>query len=122
MRPGAGPHALTSAGPHHTGYRYDQNGNMTAGGGREIQWTSFNKPSRLAKGNHWVEFDYDADRACFRKETNKEQTLYIGKAYERVVDKSTGEVKHKYFVYADNQLVGIHVRKSDSVPVTPKPD
>jgi len=34
---GAGPHALTSAGAHHTGYRYDKNGNMTAGGGKIIE-------------------------------------------------------------------------------------
>ncbi len=56
---GAGPHAVTSVDtttalttPYRGfspqgGYQYDSVGNLVSGGGRNVEWTGFNKPSRM---------------------------------------------------------------------------
>ncbi len=56
---GAGPHAVTSVDtttalttPYRGfspqgGYQYDNVGNLVSGGGRNVEWTGFNKPSRM---------------------------------------------------------------------------
>jgi RHS repeat-associated protein len=58
-------------------------------------------------------FHYGPDRARYKKTIGTRQgadetTLYVGKAYERI-QKGTGEVLHKHFVYADGQLAAVHV-------------
>ncbi len=108
----AGPHALTDAGSSHSGYQYDNNGNMVSGGGRNIDWTSFNKPKRFQKDDKTTEFIYGPDRARYLKVTDSSRTLYIGKAYERIAE--AGKVKHKHFIYAGGQLVAIHVKTEES--------
>ncbi|MBL3600210.1 MAG: hypothetical protein JMN25_10100, partial [gamma proteobacterium endosymbiont of Lamellibrachia anaximandri] len=42
-------------------YAYDANGNMVSGSGREIEWTSFNKPSRIKTKDADVSFEYGPD-------------------------------------------------------------
>ncbi len=114
----AGPHALISAGANHTNYQYDLNGNILQGGGRSIQWTSFNKPKRFEKDGKVTAFYYGPDRARYLKITAASRTLYLGKAYERI---ETGtQIQHKHFLYADGQLVAIHIKTTDDG--TPLPD
>ncbi|MEJ2610735.1 MAG: FG-GAP-like repeat-containing protein [Candidatus Thiodiazotropha sp.] len=104
----AGPSALLSAGSEHTGYQYDRNGNLLNGGGRVFEWTSFNKPQRLARDDHWTEFVYGPDRARFIKRTSAgETTHYIGKAYERI--EQDGTVTHKHFIHTDDGVAAIHI-------------
>lgn len=43
-------------------YRYDANGNAEQASGRDVEWTSYNKPSRIVKGNSLFEFAYGTDR------------------------------------------------------------
>ncbi|MCP4467888.1 MAG: RHS repeat-associated core domain-containing protein, partial [Halieaceae bacterium] len=114
----AGPHALLSAGPDHTGYQYDANGNMLQGGGRNITWSSFNKPTEFRKdGTLKASFQYGPDRSRYLKVTPASRTLYLGKAYERI---ETGDkVEHKHFVYADGQLVAIHVKTTANAVAQP---
>ena len=37
------------------------------------------------------------------------KTIYLDKTYERVTDKSTGEISHKNMIYADGKLVAINI-------------
>ncbi|MCU7806371.1 MAG: hypothetical protein KZQ73_00645 [Candidatus Thiodiazotropha sp. (ex Semelilucina semeliformis)] len=115
----AGPAALISAGTGHTNYQYDLNGNVTAGGGRIFQWTSFNKPKELQKGTAVTKFRYGPDRARFRKEANgTEVTHYIGKLYERI-DDGNNKITHKHFIYAGGELSAIQIKMVDNTVVQP---
>ncbi|MDR3527908.1 MAG: RHS repeat-associated core domain-containing protein [Rhizomicrobium sp.] len=67
--PGAAqPHGLTGVNGTVNGvvnptYSYDPNGNMTAGGGRSITYTSFNMVSTIATGTTSVSLGYDSDHS-----------------------------------------------------------
>ena len=114
----AGPHALVSAGSNHLNYQYDANGNLLQGGGRTLQWSSFNKPTLISKaGASNVLFRYGPDRARYLKATTSSRTLYLGKTYEQV--ETGSKVEHKHFIYADGQLVSIHVKTSDNGTAQP---
>ncbi|MCP4127467.1 MAG: RHS repeat-associated core domain-containing protein, partial [Gammaproteobacteria bacterium] len=113
----AGPHALLSAGTTHSGYNYDENGNMLSGAGRQIEWSSFNKPTRFTRDAFDVRFVYGPDRDRYLKITQESRTLYLDKTYEKVVKGS--EVKHKHFIYADGELVSIHVKTSHDGTTAP---
>jgi RHS repeat-associated protein len=114
----AGPHALLSAGPDHTGYQYDLNGNMVQGGGRSITWSSFDKPIEFRKdGSVKASFKYGPERFRYLKVTPESNTYYLGKAYERI--ESSNKLEHKYFIYADGQLVAIHIKATDDGEVQP---
>ena len=83
---GAGPHAVTTAGGN--SYTYDANGNMVAGAGRTIAWTSFNKPSLVretASGNETA-FVYGPDRARIEQRILRgglaTTVRYVGNLYE----------------------------------------
>ena len=108
------PQTLLSAGNTHTGYQYDANGSMTAGGGRQIAWSSFNKPTRMLKGDYAVEFHYDADHSRIRKVatvSGVNNTIdYFGKVYEKQTKGS--EVNHKHHIYAGGQLVAMHIKQT----------
>ncbi len=110
----AGPHALLSAGDAYNGYKYDDNGNTTEGGGRQYEWSSYNKPLRLKKNNQVLaSFKYGPDRARYLKTGQGGiTTRYHGKEYERIEDGN--KVEHKHFVYADGQLVAIHIKTSNN--------
>ncbi len=114
----AGPHALLSAGADHTGYQYDLNGNMLQGGGRSIAWSSFDKPIEFRKdGSVKASFKYDSERVRYLKVTPESRTYYLGKAYERI--ESNNKVEHKYFIYADGELVAIHVKTTNDGEAQP---
>ncbi|MES9957649.1 MAG: RHS repeat-associated core domain-containing protein [Sedimenticola sp.] len=102
---------LTSAGTKHIGYQYDANGNITQGGGRTFQWASYNKPTKLQKGNNTVSFNYGAEHNRYRKvaRINGETTTidYFGKLYEK--ETSPSAIDHKHHIYADGNLVAIHI-------------
>lgn len=106
------PHALASVtrADRVDHYEYDANGNMTYGGGREIEWSSFNKPVRFENDFSTTTFEYGPDRARFMKNHEGKTTLYIGKTYERIDDASLF-YKDKHYIYADGQLVAIHIEE-----------
>ncbi|WP_444933514.1 FG-GAP-like repeat-containing protein [Microbulbifer sp. JTAC008] len=101
----SGPHAVTSAGG--VAYRYDDNGNMTADdfdGGRDIDYTTFDKAERIEKGNHITEFLYGTERSrYYRKDTNNAtgeviETWYLGNI-ERIENSSKpGEIQWKRYL------------------------
>nr|VFK24170.1 MAG: RHS repeat-associated core domain-containing protein [Candidatus Kentron sp. MB] len=110
-----GPHAISRAGSQEI--QYDANGSMTRAGDRAIAWTSFNKPKSFQRGGQTVTFDYGPDRARYRKagvttNGNAQRTVYIGKLFEQETTKrAAGDiVRRKHFIYADGQLVTIHIK------------
>ena len=107
---------LIHAGSKHRNYRYDPNGNLISGGGRNFAWSSFNKPTQINKDSTVVNFSYDADRKRYKRVDNLNgtttTTLYLGKTYEQI--KTGNHTTHKYFIYAGDQLAAIHFDKLDS--------
>ncbi|MEF1257046.1 FG-GAP-like repeat-containing protein, partial [Vibrio sp. M260112] len=68
----AGPHAVTKA--NGLNYQYDANGNMlraradnSTENERELEWTEFNKPSKITRNGKTVEFYYDANHNRYLK-------------------------------------------------------
>ena len=103
-----------SNGSNNQSYQYDANGNMIQSGDKQIAWTSFNKPKTFSKGDFRTQFVYAPDRARYLKvQTSNNthiRTNYVGKVYEQISDTSTTTptTKHRYFIYADGQLITIH--------------
>lgn len=101
------PNAVTRAG--NRTYSYDANGNMVSGDGRSIQWSSFNKPTRITKDGRSVNFSYGPGRARYKKVNHSgDTTLYVGGLYERM-NKTNGRVDQKHYIYANGQLVAEHI-------------
>ncbi|MDE1243289.1 RHS repeat domain-containing protein [Vibrio aestuarianus] len=116
----AGPHAVTKA--NGLNYQYDDNGNMLrawADGSqhneRELEWSEFNKPTKITRNGKTVEFFYDANHNRYlKKNSDGIETFYFGKSYERVTDTNTGIVQHKHFVYADGKLIALNTQVKDA--------
>lgn len=115
----AGPHAVTKA--NGLNYQYDANGNMLrawADGSqqneRELEWSEFNKPTKITRNGKTVEFFYDANHNRYlKKNSDGIETFYFGKSYERVTDSNTGVVQHKHFIYADGKLIALNTHADD---------
>jgi hypothetical protein len=61
------PHAVSVvAGPINSTFTYDPNG--TAGLGRSISYTSYNKPSSITQGSSTLFFSDDIDHQCFKQQ------------------------------------------------------
>ncbi len=95
-------HALTSIeGAKASTYCYDTVGNLLAGGGRTVEWGSFNKPTRIDKGSNNVQLVYGPDRSRIQRIDNANgkvtRTTYVGKAYEKI-EKSDGTLEEKHFI------------------------
>ncbi|MEO0442397.1 MAG: FG-GAP-like repeat-containing protein, partial [Pseudomonadota bacterium] len=104
------PHAVTKAGSKH--YSYDANGNMTGGDGRTIQWSSFNKPTRITQNGRSATFSYGPSRTRYKKVNHRgDTTLYVGNLYERL-RKNNGDIDQKHYIYAAGQLVAEHILSS----------
>ena len=100
-------HAVTQAGGNT--YLYDANGNMLSGGGRIIEWTGFNKPSRIQQGQGWVDFKYDESNQRVSKQSNDGTTTwYLGKLYE-LKELPSGDIQQTQYIYAANGLVAVNV-------------
>src|SRR5262249_44763122 len=63
------PHAVTSIsrGSINTTFTYDANGNQTAGLGRSIAYSSYNKPANITQGAFVLTFADDVDHQRFRQ-------------------------------------------------------
>lgn len=74
--PNAGPHAVSEAAG--VSYQYDLNGNLKARGTYRIDYTSFNKPTRIESAAGETSFSYGPDRNRYRQEQDGKITYYIG--------------------------------------------
>jgi len=94
-------HAVNTAGGNT--YAYDANGNQISGAGRNLQWTSFNKPSGISTANGYTGFTYDANHNRVLKTTPTSTTAYIGKIYQQTT--MNGIIKDVSHIYAGSKLV-----------------
>ncbi len=72
------PHAVTSvSGTITSTFSYDPNGNQTAGVGRSITYTSYNKPASITQGSSTLFFSHDVDHQRFMQQAPEGTTLYF---------------------------------------------
>lgn len=115
----AGPHAVTKA--NGLSYGYDAVGNMlraysdnSTASERSIEWSVFNKPTKIVRNGKTVEFSYDANHQRYlKKSSDGTETFYFGKTYERVKNTHTGELQHKHFIFADGKLIALNTQTTD---------
>ncbi|MCF6325333.1 MAG: FG-GAP-like repeat-containing protein [Gammaproteobacteria bacterium] len=121
---GAGPHAVTSvrnlgpALPMAT-YRYDANGAMVSGDGRELSYKSFGKVRSIAKGaDLYSTFAYNADQMRIVQTSNRGLTVYLdpskvngNKLYEKEI--KNGITTHINYIHAAGGVVGEYRVKED---------
>ena len=101
---GAGPHAVTTAGPNT--YTYDTNGNMMSGAGRTMAYDYENRLTSVETITHTVTFAYDGDGGRVKKTvtagTATTTTLYIGQLYE-----VTNGIATRHIFAGDNRVASV---------------
>lgn len=117
---GAGPHAVTTVtGALNATYSYDANGNMLGGAGRTISYTSFNKPSQIAKGVSTVNFQYDPNHQRMLQTVGSATVVYlnprvdIGPYYEK--ETSGGNATHRHYIYGGSGVVAVWTTRSGGI-------
>ncbi len=94
----AGPHALTSL--NGQVYVYDDNGNNIGGGGRNIVYSTFDKPTSISRGGNTVAFAYGIDRARYRRidqgAGGTTTTRYIGNV--EIIERPNGTQERKRYI------------------------
>ncbi|MBI4754216.1 MAG: RHS repeat protein [Betaproteobacteria bacterium] len=112
------PHAVASVagtvdGVTNPGYQYDANGNLTAGAGRNIGYTSYNLPITLSRSGASLTWTYGPEHQRVRQvSSDGATTIFVhpdaanGLAYEKYTAPG-GAVTHKHFVSAGGQSVAI---------------
>lgn len=95
----AGPHAVRSVEKVGQGtvsdFRYDGNGNLMAGDGRQITYTFFNKPETITERGFTTRFFYDPDHDRYRQETSSRVTHYVEGLFE-AIDTPTADEQKAY--------------------------
>jgi RHS repeat-associated protein len=101
-------------------YTYDANGNMTAGGGRTIAYTAFNKPSTIVEGLNTLSFSHDTEHARYKQVAPEGTTLYLnasGIAVEKVTS-SLGVVQWNNYLFAGGEMIGAYYERPDITTYT----
>ena len=107
--PGAAqPHAVTGigAGTIATSFSYDANGNQTAGLGRSITWTSYNKPAAITQGSRTLSFLDDPNHQRFQQVTPQGTTLYFD-SFGAHAEFMPGSGQWNEYLKVGNVLVGV---------------
>src|SRR5262249_25869374 len=114
------PHAVTSisGGSINTTFTYDANGNQTAGLGRSISYTSYNKPARITQGATTLTFNHDPDHQRFKKNGPDGVTLYfdVFGIHAELVQSATSTWSE--FLIAGDALVGVRYERADETITT----
>lgn len=135
------PHAVASItgsvyGVTNPAYTYDANGNMTAGAGRSVIWTSFNMPSQMTGCPNGgttcstVGFWYNSDHERI-KELQADQSvvitlsprydigLHFEKKYIAANGVLTGAVEYEHYLYSGSgQMFGNYIVTTQTDGVT----
>lgn len=108
---GTAPHAVTQAGANN--YGYDANGNMTAGAGRTLEWTSFNQVRKITQGGLATEFWFGAGHErVVQQHTNGTKTIYAGSNYEVV--QGGGLTEYKHYIVTPLGRTAVRTVRSDA--------
>jgi RHS repeat-associated protein len=116
----ARPHAVGSiTGAINTIFTYDANGNMLAGQGRTVTYTSFNMSASITQGSSTVTLTYDANHARIKQVAPDGTTIYVaGPAGVERFAATSGLVTWNEYLSAGGQLVGVHFSRSDTTQAT----
>jgi YD repeat-containing protein len=113
-------HAVTgiSGGAFNTTFTYDGNGNQTAGLGRSIAYTSYNKPKSITQGSTTLFFSHDPDHARFKQNAPDGVTLYfdVFGAHVELVQAATS--RWNEYLVAGGAMVGVRFENSDATVQT----
>ena len=116
----------TSPSQQSISYQYDANGNqISSSDGRSIEYSSFNKPIRISKGDDYNSFAYGPDRSRYQQISQlagvTTSTLYLGTGYEQVSTSSS--TLHKHYIFADGRTIAMVTTGSESHTryLTPRP-
>ncbi len=109
------PHAVTSisGGAISTTFTYDANGNQTAGLGRSISYTSYNKPASVTQGSSTLFFSHDPDHQRFKQVAPEGVTLYIEAFGTRAELFSAATSRWNEYLVAGGALAGVRFHNSD---------
>ena len=98
------PHAVSNV--NGSNYLYNNNGAITNGGGRNVSWSAFNKPSYISNAGGYSTFNYGPSRARYKQFSREYATataplkdittIYVGGSYEKVTE--SGKIKHKHYI------------------------
>ena len=114
---GAGPHAATTIAGQV--YHYDSNGNNTSGGGRTLDYSTFDKPLSITKGGHTTAFEYGPDRARYKRTdqdgTDTKTTWYLGNL--EVIEKADGTKELKRYI-GDVAIVSLTLDSNEQLTDT----
>jgi RHS repeat-associated protein len=108
-------HAVISA--CGTAFQYDANGNQTKRGADDVEWYSYNYPSKIENGSRYHQFFYDGSRSrwkqIYNNGTSSETTLYVGSNFEKRTEGSYSQFRH--YIRADGRLVAIVSRDTNDI-------
>lgn len=97
-----------------TSYSYDANGNMEAGAGRTMAWTSFNQVKQIVGANGAVGlFSFGAGRERVIQQTQAVKTIYVGSLYEEMT--RGGVTERKFYVFTPTGRTAVRTEIGASV-------
>src|SRR6266700_5045508 len=116
------PHGVTSisGGSISTTFTYDADGNQTAGLGRSIVYTSYNKPASITQGTRTISFLDDSEHQRFKQVTPEGATLYIAAFGVLAEVQNPGITTQKWTEYlaVGNAKVGMRVIQTASATLS----
>jgi RHS repeat-associated protein len=119
--PGASlPHAVSSiaGGAINTTFSYDANGNQTAGLGRNVVYTSYNKPANITQGAKTIAFSHDIDHQRFKQTSPEGATYYLDAFGVHVEYFLAGTSYWSNFLSVGGTMVGVYTQRSDQTTST----
>ena len=101
-------------------FAYDVIGNQTSGLGRNMTFTSYNKPASITLGSRTINFLDDTDHQRFKQITPEGSTLYIGGfgVLAEVAAPGTSSEKWTEYLSVGNAKVGMRVIQIASETLT----
>jgi uncharacterized protein RhaS with RHS repeats len=110
------PHAVSVvAGTINSTFTYDLNGNQTAGLGRGITYTSYNKPSSITQGSSTLFFSDDVDHQRFKQQAPEGTTLYFNAFGVHAELFASGTSQWYDYVGAGGTMLGMRVLSGSTV-------
>jgi len=85
---------------------------MTNNNGTLIEYTAFNKHSKLTTASDTVNFTYERDKNRYKKKTSKYTSYYLDKSYEQTIH-NNNTIEDKYFIYAGGKVISLYTDSSN---------
>jgi RHS repeat-associated protein len=114
------PHAVMSISGStiNTTFSYDLNGNQTAGLGRTVTYTSYNKPSAITQGARTISFNHAVDHQRFKQVTPEGTTRYFDAFDVHVELFTNGSNQWNEYLSVGGRMIGVRYLHSDETVTT----